>query len=273
MRKKLFMLVLAAMIASPAFAYKVKTFQPLYPAQQLQPLQPMQPLQPAQPLSSEDLSSYESYPKISQVESVIFRRTYERENIYNRLNRIESKIFRRQFPHMPLANRMDNILANIDEGQMYGISTRDLSKLEAKILGRTFEYEDSDSRVTRLEKEMLGAMQQGNLKQRYETVKTAAKHYNAFPQQYARNSAFTPNNYYAPQQKIGFIPKVLDFLASGMGVGTMTGFTPPIYDSYSQYSQGFQGPGAGMQDYYMGTNGGYYNNKNLGSGAGVKVFY
>ncbi len=285
MQRKLLLLFIVTFLAAPSFAYKVTTYKPLQPRyplsplhpmsrmQPLQPLQPMKPLEPMTPLNSNELSSNESYPKITQVESILFRRTYERENIYSRLSRIESKLFRRQFSNMPLASRMDNILANIDEGQIYGISSREISKLESKILGRTFEYEDSDSRITRLEKEMLGAMQQGNLKQRFSVVKTAAKHYNAFPQQYARNSAFTPNTYYAPRQKAGLVTKLVDFLAGGMGMGTMTGFTPPIYDAYPQFSPGMPGPGAGMQDYYMGSRGGFYNNKNIGSGAGVKVFY
>ena len=120
---------------------------------------------------------------------------------------------------------------------------------------------------------MIGAMQQGNLRQRYSVVKTAAKHYNAFPEQYARNSAFTPNAYYSSTPKKGLLTKLVDFLAGGMGMGTMTGFTPPLYDPYSQFTPGAYGSGAGMQDYYMGSNGGFYNNKNIGSGAGVKVFY
>lgn len=102
-------------------------------------------------------------------------------------------MFRRKSQEMPLASRMDNILANVDEGMMYGISSRDIAKLESRVFGRTFPQDDSETRITRLEKEMLGAMQGGNLRQRFQTVKTAAKHYNTYPEIAARNSAFSPN--------------------------------------------------------------------------------
>lgn len=265
MHKKFFMLLVALTFAAPSFAYKVTTFQPL------KPLQPV--TQGYQDLGGMS-GNYESYPKITQIENLMFRRSFDNENIYNRLSRIESKMFRRQFQNMPLASRMDNILSNIDEGQMSGIASNDLSRLETKVLGQSFQGEDSDSRITRLEKEMLGAMQQGNLKQRYEVVKTAARHYNAFPQQTARNSAFTPNNYYNnnnSRSKASILTRVLDTLAGGMGMGTMTGFTPPIYDPYSSQSMQYPGNAAGMQDYYMGNNGGHYDNRNIGSGAGIRI--
>lgn len=276
MRKKFlitFVLLLTANFANPSFAYKVTTFQPLQPAQPAQPATGFGDLSNAQ-------GAYESYPKITQIENILFNKGYDRENIYNRLGRIETRMFRRQFQNMPLASRMDNILSNIDEGQMYGIASNDLSKMESKLFGQTFAGEDTNSRVTRLEKEMLGAMQNGNLKQRYEVVKSASRHYNAFPQQTARNSAFTPNNYYNPSQRQSIVTRLLDTIAGGFNLGamngmssmgSMTGYTPPIYDQYSQYGQQYPGNGAGMQDYYMGNNGGRYNNRNIGSGAGIRI--
>ena len=124
-----FTFILIIAMAAPAHAYKVKTFKPLA-------VNPMAINPLAVPYNTPAIN--ESYPKITQVESILFRKTYEKENIYNRLNRIESKLFRRQFQNMPLSSRMDNILANIDEGQMYGISSKELSKLEIKILCRTY---------------------------------------------------------------------------------------------------------------------------------------
>jgi hypothetical protein len=259
MQKKILILSVLLVFANPAAAYKVTTFQPL---------------QPMQPLSSYNSASsgFESYPKITQVEAFLFKRGYEGENIYTRLDRIEQRIFRRRFPDMPLAGRVENILANIDEGLMYGISLRELAQMETRIFGQTFPREDTDTRISRLEKEMLGAMQQGNLKQRYNTIKTAAKHYNAFPQQYAAENM--PSTYGG--QKPNLLTKLLDGLAAGFGAGAMTGFTPSVYDQYDQfasYPQYIPGNGAGMQDYYAGNRGGYLNNRSIGSGAGVKVFY
>ena len=268
MRSIIILAVFLLIAGNEAFAYKVTTFQPLQPVSRL----PV-PATTANQLSRR--TTHENYPKISQVEGILFHRTYEREDIYNRLNRIEQKMFRRKFSGMPLASRMDNILANVDEGMMYGISSRDIAKLESRVFGRTFPQDDAETRITRLEKEMLGAMQGGNLRQRFQTVKTAAKHYNTYPEIAARNSAFSPNYYNSPRmQRQSFLGKFLDYVAGGFGMGTMTGFTPSMYDPYSQfggYSQYNPGNGAGMQDYYMGNTGGYYNNKNIGSGAGVRI--
>ena len=181
---------------------------------------------------------------------------------------------RNQYENYPKISQVD-ILSNVDEGLMYGISSNDLAKLERRVFGRIFPQDDTDTRITRLEKEMLGAMQGGNLKQRFKTVKTAAKHYNTYPEIAARNSAFTPNYYGSPRmQRQSFLGKFLDYVAGGFGMGTMTGFTPSMYDPYSQfggYNQYHPGNGIGMQDYYMGNTGGYYNNKNIGSGAGVRI--
>lgn len=268
MRSMVFLAVFVLLAGNEAFAYKVTTFQPLQPVSQL-------PVTTTADRLSR--STNESYPRITQVEGILFQRSYEGEDIYLRLNRIEQKMFRRKFAGMPLASRMENILANVDEGLMYGISPRDIAKLENRVFGRTFEQDDSDTRITRLEKEMLGAMQGGNLKKRFQTVKTAAKHYNTYPEIAARNSAFSPNYYNNPRmQRQNFLGKFLDYVAGGFGMGTMTGYTPSLYDPYSQYSGGAYnqynpGNGAGMQDYYMGNTGGYYNNKNIGSGAGIRI--
>ncbi len=301
MRKRLFLALFLAICtsgllsANPSFAYKVTTFQPL------QPVTPYQDNSQYQNYQNQNYqnyqnpnyqnqqnalnyqnygnninntnnntnSGYENYPKISQVESMIFKKTYEGENIYNRLSRIEQKMFKQQYQSAPLANRVDNIISNIDVGAMAGISTRDLSELETRVFGQTYAKEDTDTRITRLEKEMMGAMQGGTIKQRYQGVRTAAKHYNSFPQQYASGSQYMPNNYYA--KKPSLLGRVMDSLAGGMGMGTMTGYTPPIYDTYSQDM--FSTGGYGQQNYYGGNRGGYYDNRNLGSGTGVRVFY
>ena len=268
-----FLLLVSAFFASPSFAYQVKTMQPL------------QPYQTPAGYQNYGTDGFENYPKITQVEAVVFNRNFEGENIYNRLNRIEQKLFKQQFQNLPLASRMDNILAGVDQGAMSGISMRDLSQMETRVFGQTFAREDTETRIARLEKEMLGAMQNGSLKQRYATVRTAAKHYNSFPQQYAQDSRYMPNTYNG--QKPNFLTRIVDTLAGGMGMGTMTGFTPPIYDTYgdtygnsygnpysTNYQQSSFGTGGyGQQDYYSGNNGGYYNNRNLGSGTGVRVFY
>lgn len=272
MRKLSLLLILGLFfISSPANAYKVKTFQPL----NISPL--------ALPYDAPPEIN-ESYPKVTQLEITLFKRTYENESIYNRLTRIENKVFRRNFNSMPLASRVDNIFANIDPALMYNISLKELARLETKVLGRTYPNDDTESRITRLEKEMLGAMQGGKLTERFNTVKTAAKHYNSYPE-IAQSQSVYPrystgiNPYYTGQRRgiNGMLQNVLGAIFGDLGTGTMTGFTPPIYDPYNPYSSynpygGFNmNPGVGQQDYFMGNHGGYMNNRNLGSQSSVRI--
>ena len=207
-----------------------------------------------------------SYPKISSLENTIFNRTYENQDIYDRLKRLEKKVFRRTFENMTLADRMDNILNNVDPAIVYNINQKELAKIENKILGRSFEYENIDERITRLEKEMLGAMQSGNIKQRYDVVKSAARHYNAYPVYTAQQQQNynTYNNYKKPRRNIlGFF---FDMLSTGFGAGQMTGYTPPVFMPYDNFQDA-----SGIQDYYMGNRGGHYLNRNMGSGSTVKI--
>ena len=267
--KFLAFLMLAATVC-PAHAYKVKTFEPL----RVNPL--------AVPYSAyQQPGANESYPKITQLEFTLFKKTYERENIYNRLTRLENKLFRRNFNNMPLASRVDNILANIDPGIIYNISSRELAKLESKVLGRTYMNDDTESRITRLEKEMLGAMQGGNLTERFNTIKTASKHYNSYPELAQSQSVYPMpatygmnNNWSGTRVNRGVGGLLQNVLGAIFGdfstTGTMSGFTPPIYDPYNPYGA-FTNPGMGQQNYYMGNHGGYIDNRNIGSGSSVRI--
>ena len=238
------------------------------------------PLQPAQNESTvfqpeteqnsiaASYSSAENYPKITALENTIFHKTYENQDIYARLKRLEKKLFRRTFDNMALSDRMDNILNNVDPAIVYNINQKELAKIENKILGRSFEYESIDERITRLEKEMLGAMQGGNIKQRYEVVKSAARHYNAFPAYTAggtpQNNYTMYNNYRKPRRNI--LSFIFDMMSTGFGAGAMTGYTPPVFSPFDNFQDA-----SGIQDYYMGNRGGYYNNRNMGNGSTVKI--
>jgi len=262
----------------PANAKKIKTFQPLT----IPPLNVQNTIEP---------EITESYPKINQLELIIFKRNFERESIYNRLSRLENKIFKENYPHMSLASRVDNLLNNVDSGLIYNIPQKELARLEVKVLGRVYPNDDTESRITRLEKEMLGAMQGGNLSERFNTVKIASKHYNSYPeivqsqniyQNYS--SPYGMNNFSSSPKRGfgGFMQNVMSVLFGGMPMGTMTGFTPPIYDPYNPYAQtapyspiapyhSFMNPGSGEQDYFMSNRGGYINNRNIGSHSTVRI--
>lgn len=261
MLKKFIVISILASNILPACAYQVQSYTPISP---LQPVQTLKPLEVAQPIDTQNMpEQYETYPKITELEGILFRKTYENQNIYNRLNRIENKVFRRTFPNLALADRMDNIMNNVDPGIAYNINPNDLGKIESKILGRTYAGEDIDSRITRLEKEMLGAMQAGNLKQRYEVVRSASRHYNTFPMQ-QQKTVYTP--YYNNMPRRNFLGTLFDFVAGGFGAGQITGYTPSLYDQFNNYANG-----SGVEDYYMGNRGGYYTNRNMGNGSTVRI--
>lgn len=270
-KKIFFITVLAMFIVQPSHAYKIKTFQPL----QIAPLQVVE----------EEPTLTENYPKITQLEINIFKRTFERESIYKRLSRLEHKIFKNEFPNMPLSSRFENILTNVDAGIMHNISEKELARLEIKILCRTYQNDDTESRITRLEKEMLGAMQSGNLKERFETIKVASKHYNSYPEivqsQNAYNS-YSMNNKFSPRGFGNFVQNVLGTIFGNMNTGTITGYTPAIYDPYNPYAQttpyspmgaypGFMSPGIGQQEYYKSNTKSYLNSRNYGSQSSVRI--
>lgn len=278
LRQILMSLLIMMFFTGNAEARTIRTFQPL----QIAPLELP---------SEEEPFINENYPKITQLEINMFKRTYERENIYKRLSRIEQKIFNQEFKNMPLASRVDNILSNIDAGIMHNISERELARTETKVLGRTYPNDDTESRITRLEKEMLGAMQGGNLPERFNTVKTASRHYNSYPelaqsqgiyQTYSGPYTNHSTGYSTKHGLSGFIQNVMGMIFGGMNTGIMTGCTPPIYDPYNPYAQTmpyspmggyspFMNQGVGQQDYFMGNRGGYINNRNIGSQSSVRI--
>jgi len=250
-----------------------------------------------------DADTSNSYPKVTKIEALIFKQTFVNEDIEKRLARIENKMFRKTNSDMSLAERVDLISNNIDPGVFYDISSEKLSYIENKIFGRQYPNDDTETRIIRLEKEMLGAMQDGNLKERFDVVAQASKHYTSFPslQEDNYNTAQQPyNRNYQNYQRYSNTPyttysnsntnqrglkNTLGNIVSGLlGVGTMTGFTPPIYPS--QYSNGYQyyNPTNNYYDPYTNqgiqdnrstqTPYGYYNyNKSYGTGGGVKVLY
>ena len=289
MQKALLLLLIATCVAIPAQAGTIRTFKPLAPMQ-IPTIK-----QQASGMYNENMANpTENYPKITILEENLFKRSYERENIYKRLTRIENKIFRRDFTTLPLANRVDNIFDNIDTGIMHGIKSTNLAKLESKVLGRVYPNDDSESRITRLEKEMLGAMQGGNLKERFETIKSASKHYNSFPEivnnqipyqmpmyspyggyapTYNHNNGWnsnwtTTNNNWNTNPSYGVRNILKNMARNVFGGGMLTGFTPPVYDTYNPYSIH---PSTGQQEYCWGNTGGYIRNRSVGGGSTVRI--
>lgn len=245
------------------------------------------------PIGNPFAQDYESYPRVSQIESTLFGRNFENENIYYRLERIERKIFRRTNSNLNLSQRLENILAAVTPTQNINIPINELARIENKLFARTYPQDDIETRVIRLEKEMLGAMQNGDLEERYQVIASAAKHYNAFPYQ---TNNYQDNAYQAYQQDAynsagnstgtkGFFKNILGIVAGG----ALTGFTPPLYNypngnynnygypstySGNAYNSGFWPQTSnGFSDCYSGNNGYRNTYRSYGTGSGVNILY
>lgn len=248
------------------------------------------PLQPLKPLSGDnEVKNYTSnvtelpdpyaekrsenpdvnYLRINQVEKSLYGRTYNNQDITQRLARIEKSLFSKTYSNLPLVQRMDNIISNFNQVNQYpNISTNVLSRMETKVLSRTYVQSTTENRIERLEQKLFGAIQSGDIDARYEALRTAVNNY-------------APNNIYPNIVQNGVPGRRFKGLTSSLGNsmwgGTMTGYTPPIdplygdnyCDSYNAYT-GLNN-GYGM---YQGnrTNHGYSDHfQSYGGGAGVTI--
>lgn len=276
MKRNLILFTAILLLGAPALSYQVTTITPMQP--------------------NDYGYNTNSYPKITQVENILFNMSYANEDIYDRLNRIETKMFNHLNSDLSLAERVDNIIGQIDPSQLYNIPIEKLAQIENKLFGRTYPNDDTETRIIRMEKEMLGAMQGGDLDERYQTVADAAKHYNAFPYQeqqpYQGQQAYNP---VIAQPTLGGLKGVFRNILGAMVGGTLTGYTPPMYNgnpyAYSNpyyqntaypnaYSTGnnwmnnmFPQNNTGFNNYYQ-SNTGYYNkDTNYGTSSGAHVLY
>lgn len=234
------------------------------------------------------VNNYTTYPKISQLENIIFQKTYENEDIEKRLERLEKKTCARSFTGADLAWRTDNIISHIDQSELYNIPSKDLAFVEKKILGRSYKKDNLENRLTRLEQKMLGAVQSGKPDERYQTILTASNHYTDFG-----NNTPSFGNTIGLTQGNGLKNTLQNIFGSMFNNGYMTGFTPPIssydynvpygfspnygpygprmpyYSPYHNYNRGY-----GNNGYHRSirTNTGYYNSfGQTGSGCGINI--
>lgn len=258
---------------------------------------PLQPIGGAAPIVDNSLASLQdpltgaslpgpsvSYPKINEVERSLYGQMFTTQDILIRLSRIEKSLFSTTYPNSTLAQRVDNIIMNFNQINQYpNISKAELSKIEAKVFGRNYAQNDTPVRIERLEQELLGAVQNGEMESRYETVKVAASNYNSQPADFYQ----TP----LAQNSIGGNPRhwkgILGTLGSVFfGTGALTGFSPPLDPFYNNTAYGGNGydnfanlggsglggnPGYGM---YSGnrTNRGYSDQyKSYGTGSRVTI--
>lgn len=243
------------------------------------------------PVANQLNDIYSSSAKLEKIERAIFGNSYTNQSIAARLSRLEKSLFSTTYPKSTNTQRIDNIISNFNQINKYpNISANELSKIEATVLHKTYTRNNPEQRIERLEQELLGAIQSGDLKTRYDILKTAASTYNSNP--YNQNMDVPDMNYPAPVATRGW-----KGLARGLRLGgSMTGFTPPInpFDNYSssygnngynrfsnplgnQYGSSYPAfPSAYSSGY--GTNRGTYGNRGYynamqsgGTGMGVTI--
>lgn len=244
-----------------------------------------------EPPVSVNQSGYNSYPKISQIESILFNRTYESEDIELRLRRLEKKTCSQIFSGSDLAWRVDNVMAHIDQSALYNIPSKELASIEKQVLGRSFTKDNLDNRLARLEHQMLGAAQSGKPDQRYQTILTASNHYTNMS---LPSSPFSTTTI-AGTQGNGFKGMLQNVFGSIFNGGYVTGYTPPIapygytqpygfnpaygtygpnipsFNTYSPYGYDI-GYGNSGFNRSIRTRTGYYNShRTTGSGCGVHI--
>ena len=137
------------------------------------------PLQPARQNTVKTLekNSYNklNYNKVTQAEKTILGQTYENQHIDVRLNRLERSVFNRTYPNMSYEQRMNNIIVNYKNNNVSNDSavSKKLGKMEKKVFNRQFANDTAENRISRLEEQIFGTIQSGDINTRYDNVRTA----------------------------------------------------------------------------------------------------
>lgn len=220
-----------------------------------------------------------NYSALAKIENSLYGHTFTNQNISVRLERIERSLFNTTFRNATPAQRIDNIISNFNQLNKYpNISANILTRLENKVFNRTYQQNTIENRIERLEQQVFGAVQSGDMDTRYEALVSAIKSYNTT----SMNQNLIPNT--GQNRGIRGIANAL--LNNAIFGGTMTGFTPPIDPYYGNYSNGyttpynpyanqnmnnFGGSGYGSYQGYRTNHGMYDGFHNYGSGASVHI--
>lgn len=269
--KKLFITTFVVLLSGLAGNCASTFFSPLQPAMQPQNgLNQFATTALGLPTKTSSVNSV----KISQVERTLFGKTYASQNLASRLARIERAMFNTTYTSAPEVQRIDNIISNYNQINKYpNISSNDLSSLENQVFSQTFPQYSTQRRIERLEQQMLGAVQGGDMTSRYEMLRRAGRNYRPYN-----------NDTLGDYTKKSILRSVANNIGSSLLGGTMTGYSPQI-DPYSAYGNNMYGnnynnynnlynsyqPGYGAYQGYR-TNRGYSDRfKNYGTGSSVTI--
>lgn len=194
---------------------------------------PLKPLSEANPVPTvadnydNSAQTMASNPNINKIEESLFGKSFANQNMPQRLSRIEKSLFSTTYPDATNAQRIDNIILNYNQISKYpNISKSGLSKMETAVFNQTYPQNNPERRIERLEQQMLGAVQSGNLDSRYNTLKAASRSY--------ANPKNNPNYY----KKAGLMQRIRDNF--GNSNGYMTGYTPQV-NPYNDFQPGVSG--------------------------------
>jgi hypothetical protein len=223
-------------------------------------------------------SATTNYSDINRIEQSLFGKTYDGQGISTRLSRIEKSLFTTTYPNASDSQRIDNVISNFNQINKYpNISKGALSKMESRFFSQNFPQVSPQRRIERLEQQVFGATQSGDINSRYEALKMATKNYN----RNMNNNAYDSNNPNNVTQT-GWKGITGNSGNSFFG-GSMTGFTPPInpysgssYNTYNSYANPYPASGYGMNrrnGVNRGLNGFSYNDSSTdyGTGSGVTI--
>ena len=147
---------------------------------------------------------------------------------------------------------------------------RGISRLENKFFNRTYSYDTPEERISRLEQQIFGASQSGDLKKRLSTLQKAGSRMNC------NTGTYYNPNYYTPPIVAGSGWKsILHSFGNYMTGGVPTGITPqmdPAYMDYFEAERNAMKFNDGGNSGYMRTNHGWHGyNTRRGSSTGVTL--
>lgn len=205
----------------------------------------------ADPFAAAPSVNSEVSPDLTKIEQTLFGRAFVNQNITVRLSRVEKSLFNTTYPNVAYKQRIDNIVANFNQMSKFpNISKNVLSRMETKVFNQTFPQGSSEKRIERLEQQIFGAVQSGDVSARYQALQIATKNY--------RNIINNQNAFV--NQRPGGLRSIVGNLGGSLMGGSMTGFTPPINPAYANYPGSYNGCDNYMDNYTSANNGyGNYN--------------
>ena len=128
-------------------------------------------------------ADYNNYPVVSKIEQAIYQKDYSGEDIYKRLSRIETELYGQEKTNLSLQERVENLKrvlpkkerkiakkgyefsgfgfgTDASDGSYYESSSA-ISEIERGTFKKTFEFDDVNKRLNRLEHYYFGQTSEG----------------------------------------------------------------------------------------------------------------